>query len=124
MALKDVKNYYYTLLVQSAEMQANLEDFQKALEAGYITEDKLTEVKEQVKVIESNFQRVGYILYLFELPNRSSKAAKAKKQKSNKQLETYFAENKADLTAISNENKSALDSLKAELKRLEKENKK
>ena len=34
MAVRDVKEYYYKLLVQSAEMKADLEDFEKALKAG------------------------------------------------------------------------------------------
>ena len=76
MAVRDVKEYYYKLLVQSAEMKADLEDFEKALKAGYITEDKLDEVKEQVNIIQANFERVGYIMYLLELPNRTSKQAK------------------------------------------------
>lgn len=124
MALRDVKDYYYTLLVQSAEMKADLDDFKKALEAGYITEDKLEEVKEQVSIIEANFQRVGYILYLFELPNNNKKAVKYRKQKSNKAIEEHFASKQADLNSVYNENKSALDGLRAELKKLEKEGKK
>ena len=122
MAVKDVKEYYYKLLVQSAEMKADLEDFKKALEAGYITEDKLAEVKEQVNTIEANFERVGYIVYLLELPNKKDKAKKWKKQ--NSRLSNHFANCKADDQAIIDENKSALDHLRKELKKLEKDGKK
>ena len=122
MAVRDVKEYYYKLLVQSAEMKADLDDFKKALEAGYITEDKLTEVREQANIIEANFERVGYILYLLELPNRASKQDKWKKQNSN--LTNHFAKVKADEQAIFDENKSALDQLRIELKKLEKNDKK
>ena len=122
MAVRDVKEYYYKLLVQSAEMKADLEDFEKALKAGYITEDKLNEVKEQVNIIQANFERIGYIIYLLELPNRASKQSKWKKQNSN--LVEHFAEASANEEAIFAENKSALDHLRAELKKLEKESKK
>ncbi len=121
MAVKDVKEYYYKLLVQSAEMKADLEDFEKALKAGYITEDKLNEVKEQVDIINANFERVGYIMYLLEMPNNKDKKAKWKKQ--NAKVANYFVNTKADEKAIFDENKSALDHLRAELKRLEKEEK-
>ena len=122
MAVRDVKEYYYKLLVQSAEMKADLEDFEKALKAGYITEDKLDEVKAQVDVIQANFERVGYIMYLLELPNKASKQGKWKKQ--NSKLTNHFAEAKADEQAVFEENKSALDRLRAELRKLEKETKK
>lgn len=122
MAVRDVKEYYYKLLVQSAEMKADLEDFEKALKAGYITEDKLAEVKAQVDTIQTNFERVGYIMYLLELPNRKDKKVKWKKQNSN--LVEHFAEAGADEEAVFDENKSALDHLRAELKKLEKEGKK
>lgn len=122
MAVKDVKEYYYKLLVQSAEMKADLEDFEKALKAGYITEDKLDEAKAQVDVIQANFERVGYIMYLLELPNKASKQGKWKKQ--NSKLTNHFAEAKADEQAVFEENKSALDHLRAELRKLEKETKK
>lgn len=121
MAVRDVKNYYYSLLMQSAEMKADLEDFEKALKAGYITEDKLAEVKEQVKVIEANFERVGYIMYLLEIPNRGKKAAKWKAQKSNQEIAEYFASKGADEKAVYDESKSALDHLREEIKKLEKE---
>ena len=122
MAVRDVKEYYYKLLVQSAEMKADLEDFEKALKAGYITEDKLDEVKAQVDIIQANFERVGYIMYLLELPNRDSKKGKWKKQ--NSKLTNHFVEAKADEQAVFDENKSALDHLRVELKKLEKETKK
>ena len=122
MAVRDVKEYYYKLLVQSAEMKADLEDFEKALKAGYITEDKLDEVKAQVDTIQANFERIGYIMYLLELPNRDSKKVKFKKQ--NSKLINHFVEAKADEEAVFDENKSALDHLRAELRKLEKEIKK
>ena len=122
MAVRDVKEYYYKLLVQSAEMKADLEDFEKALKAGYITEDKLDEVKAQVDVIQANFERVGYIMYLLELPNKASKQGKWKKQ--NSKLINHFVEAKADEEAVFDENKSALDRLRVELRKLEKETKK
>lgn len=122
MAVRDVKEYYYKLLVQSAEMKADLEDFEKALKAGYITEDKLDEVKAQVDTIQANFERIGYIMYLLELPNRDSKKVKFKKQ--NSKLINHFVEANADEEAVFDENKSALDHLRAELRKLEKEIKK
>ena len=116
MAVKDVREYYYNLLMQKIEMQQDLADFEQAFKDGYITEDKLAEAKEQVEIINANFNRIGYIMYLLELPNKASKQEKWKKQ--NKVLGQAFADRKADYEAIKHENYSALDHLRAELKRL------
>lgn len=116
MAVKDVKEYYYKLLIQTAEMKADLEDFEKAFKDGYITEDRLDEAKKQVEAIEANFERVGYVMYLLEMPNRPKKAAKWKKQ--NAKLAQHFQVQKADADAVLDENKSSLDNLRAELKKL------
>jgi len=122
MAVKDVREYYYNLLMQKIEMKQDLEDFEQAFKVGYITEDKLNEVKAQVEVIESNFNRVGYLMYLLELPNRPSKQERWKKQ--NKELGKSFEDKKADYASIKLENYSALDHLREELKNLTEKEKK
>lgn len=43
MAIIDVKRYYYEVLNQYLEMKEDIADFEEALKAGYITEDKLEE---------------------------------------------------------------------------------
>ena len=119
MAVKDVREYYYNLLMQKIEMTQDLADFEQAFKDGYITEDKLAEAKEQVEIIEANFNRVGYIMYLLEMPNRESKKVKWRKQ--NKALGQAFSDKNADYEAIKAENRSALDHLRAELKKLAEE---
>ena len=119
MAVKDVREYYYNLLMQKIEMKQDLADFEQAFKDGQVTEDKLINVKETVDAIEQNFNRVSYIMYLLEQPNRGSKKEKWTKQ--NKQLENFFEQEKADYESIKAENHSALDALRAELKRLTEE---
>ena len=119
MAVKDVREYYYNLLMQKIEMKQDLAEFEEAFKNGYITEDKLVNVKETVDAIEQNFNRVSYIIYLLELPNRPSKQQKARKR--NKKLEAAFKDRKADYEAIKEENNSALDALRDELKALTEE---
>ena len=119
MAVKDVREYYYNLLMQKIEMKQDLADFEQAFKDGQVTEDKLINVKETVDAIEQNFNRVSYIMYLLELPNRPSKQQKARKR--NKKLEAAFKDRKADYEAIKEENNSALDALRDELKALTEE---
>jgi multidrug resistance efflux pump len=119
MALRDVKEYYYTMLNQYVELKADLDDFNRALNNGYITEDKLAEVKADVLDAKANLERIQYILYLFNLPNRKKKRAKL--QFADSALQKYFKEVGADLDSIKDENTNCLTHIKLELKKLQKE---
>ena len=116
MAVKDVKQYYYTMLNQYLEMKANLADFEQGLADGYITEDQLIAAQEEIYALESNYERLSYIMYLLEMPNRSSK--KEGYNQRNKILMEHFTENNATDSQVELENRSALDKLRIELKKL------
>jgi len=73
MALKHVKQYYIDTLQQYIEAKADLADFEEAVRAGNITEDRLEEVKEELDKIRENVDRLGYVIFLFGLPNRTQK---------------------------------------------------
>ena len=119
MAVLDVKEYYWTLLAQYEEMEADLADFTEALQNGFITEDKLSSIREEVERMKINCDRVAFILYLLEKPNRVHK--KARYDKQNKRLLAEFNNrNATDLNVLA-ENKSALDHIRAELKKLKEE---
>lgn len=117
MALKDVKSYYYKMLSQYIESKNDLADFEAALKTGYITEDQLTEAKDDVEQMKNNVDRLAYILYLFELPNRKDKKVLAKKRNEN--LEEYFSRVEADESAVMDENLSLLTHLRETLRSLE-----
>ena len=73
MAIKDVRNYFYTMLNQYIEEKQNLQDFECALKDGLITEDQMQEAMAVVADLENNYHRLAYIMYLFDMPNRPSK---------------------------------------------------
>jgi hypothetical protein len=116
MAIKDAKKYYYTMLNQYLEMKADLADFEQALADGHITEEQLEAVKEEVFILENNFDRLSYIMYLLEMPNRPKK--KDGYKKANQALEFHFTSVGATMAAVHDENKSALDHLRQELRKL------
>ena len=118
MAVLDVKKYYWQLMAQYEEMKQDLSDFTEALQNGFITEDKLAEVKDEVEHIKVNCDRVAFILYLLEKPNRRSK--KAGYDKQNKKLLNELDKRNATDENVFAENKSALDHIRAELKKLRK----
>lgn len=122
MALIDFKRYMFQVEAQYVEMKNDLEDFAQALKDGYITEEQLASVKEDVALIEQNYKRLLYAAFLLEIPKRNSK--KAKYKNANQSLINYFEELNAGENAVINENKSLLENIRAELKQLKNKNKK
>jgi hypothetical protein len=92
MAIKDVKKYYYTMQAQYLELKQDLEDYTEAFKSGFITEDQLEDIKAYVSAIEANYERLRYIMYLFNLPNRAEKKKRFNKAQA-KELERLFQAN-------------------------------
>ena len=116
MAIKDVRQYFYTMLAQYLEEKQNLADFEAALKEGLITEDQMQEAKETVAGLETNYHRLAYVMYLFDMPNRGTKKAAYVKQYKTilKELEALGA----DIESIKEENSEALIHFKAALEAL------
>ena len=118
MAIKDVRNYFYTMLVQYLEEKQNLADFEEALKEGFITEEQMQEAMDTVTDLENNYHRLVYIMYLLDMPNKKSKKAGYVKQ-----YDTILEELKrlgADIDSIKEENSDALIHFKAKLEALRK----
>ena len=116
MAAKDVKEYYFKLIAQKAELDADLADFEEALKNGFITEEQMQAAKDELVPYQINLDRLTYIMYLLELPNR--KAKKAKFVKQNKKILDELGKRNADEQSVIAENKSALDAFRKEVKEL------
>ena len=116
MAARDVKEYYFKLIAQKAELEADLADFEEALKNGFITEEQMQAAKDELIPYQINLDRLTYIMYLLELPNR--KAKKAKFAKQNKKILDELGKRKADEQSVIYENKSALDAFRKEVKEL------
>ena len=116
MAVKDVKEYYVKLIAQKAELEADLADFEEALKNGFITEEQMQAAKDELIPYQINLDRLTYIMYLLELPNR--KAKKAKFAKQNKKMLDELGKRNADEQSVISENKSALDTFRKEVKEL------
>ena len=116
MAVKDVKKYYFKLIAQKAELEADLADFEEALKNGFITEEQMQAAKDELIPYQINLDRLTYIMYLLELPNRKTKKAKFAKQ--NKKILDELEKRNADEQSVISENKSALDAFRKEVKEL------
>ena len=116
MAIKDVKQYFYTMLSQYLEEKQNLQDFAEALKDGLITEAQMQEAMSTVAALEENYHRLAYIMFLFDMPNRNDKKAAYTRQYANVIKE--FGRLGVDLNSIKKENTDALALFKATLKDL------
>jgi len=121
MAKLQLAIYYKKMLNQYLEMKKDLADFEKALADGYITEDKLVEVKEDVAKLEANYERIAFIMFKLEEPRQSKRKEKWKKQ--NSELFSMFNELGADVDSVEDENESLLKSMKEQLKTILENNK-
>ena len=72
MAINDVRQYYYNMLIQYLEEKQNLVDFEAALKEGLITEEQMQEALETVAGLEENYHRLAYIMYLIDMPNNKT----------------------------------------------------
>ena len=116
MAVKDVKNYYYTMMSQYLEEKQNLADFEEALKSGHITEEQMQEAMETVADLEKNYFRLAYIMYLLDIPNRPEKRKRFLKQFA--PIEAEFKRLGADLPTVEIENADVLAHFKQALKDL------
>ena len=116
MAVRDVKEFYYKMQAQYLEMKADLADFEEALQAGNITEEQMKAAMEDVAALQINYDRLTYIMYLLEKPNRKSK--QARHDKANAKLLREFKARRADATSVELENESALNAFRKSLKSL------
>ena len=113
MAIKDVRQYFYAMLAQYLEEKQNLADFEEALKEGLITEDQMQEALDIVANLEANYHRLAYIMYLFNMPNRSSKKDWYIKQ--HKVILEELQRLGVDIEAVKQENTDALMHFKATL---------
>jgi hypothetical protein len=118
MAIKDVRQYFYTMLAQYLEEKQNLADFEQALKDGLITEEQMQEAMATVESLETNYYRLAYIMYLLDMPNRDSKKIGYVRQ--HKKILEELVRLGADIDSIKQENADALVHFKAALKSLEK----
>jgi hypothetical protein len=118
MAKKDVQTYFYNMLAQYIEEKQNLADFEEALKEGHITQEQMQDALENVAILEANYYRLAYIMYLLDMPNRDTKKIGYVKQ--HKTILTELQRLGADMDSIKEENSDALIHFKASLEALKK----
>lgn len=114
MAIKDFEKYFSDIKNQYFEMKENLAEFEQRFKDGHITEDRLQTVKENIEVVEDNYQKLLYVELLLKKRKRQSK----KQQKTDEALLNGLSVAGADGTAVKSENKSAIEKIRTNLEYL------
>ena len=114
MALKHVKSYFREVEQQYFEMLSDAKDLDEALKGGFLEQEQVDQAKAMMDKIKENYDRLCYIMVLFNKPSRKKSAKKFEKQNS-KALD-YLKNSSQD--AIITENTDVLNNFRAFIKTL------
>ena len=113
---RDLVDYLLNLQKQEDDMQKAVEQADDLLKEGLITQEQAENIINYMNTIHSNYQRVLYCKYLYELPPKFIQ--KIQQKKLNKKL-AKFIEEKADKETIYEENKEAQEGIEDIVKKAE-----
>lgn len=117
MARKHVINYFLQVENQYLEMLDNVKDFKELLDSNKVSEDEYNDFMKEVEVLKTNYERLSYIIFLLNKPNKDDK----KEILQNKQW--YDALKTSSKEALLDESKDALSTLKELIKKGNKDEK-
>lgn len=114
MSKKHVENYYLKMVSDYTEMKEVLEELQKSItdDPTSVNMEYINAIKEKVKLLESNYKRLSYIMFLLNMPNRDSKKERYI-TREHKKLDAIPENDRR--SAVETENKEALDLIKNKL---------
>ena len=111
MAIKHVRAYYERMVSDYVEMKRVLEEMEKlSEEKASVAINNIEQIREQVKVLEANYNRLSYIMFLLNQPNKEKKKSKYFKQEKKKLNKIPINDRKE---AVINENTKVLETLKS-----------
>lgn len=119
MALRDVRDYFFSIEKMYIQMKNTVEQVNKELAEGNVTEEQAMKCQSMMKPLLDNYNRIAYIMYLFQKPGIKSKS----KVRFSSCLDNYFKEIGVDKEAVYIENEKAVDELKGFLEEIKEENK-
>ena len=120
MAFRDVKKYYIEMQNQYFEMLENAKDFDEALKAGLVDQAQFDQAKNYLDRLKENYDRLTYIMFLFNKPHRNKKVAKYKDK--NKEFYDYFEKNNATSKNVIDDNTYILTEFKKYIESIKEEN--
>lgn len=111
MAIKHVREYYERMVSDYVEMKRVLEEMEKlSEEKASVAINNIEQIREQVKVLEANYNRLSYVMFLLNQPNKEKKKSKYLKQEKKKLNKIPINDRKE---AVIDENTKVLETLKS-----------
>lgn len=108
MSVKAVKKYYEEVSQQYHEMLENIQEVEKEAMEGMVEPERIERLQAQIAPIKQNYERVSYIMFLLNQPQRKSKQP-AYRIRNKKFLKQFDSKN--SLEAVIEENNEALKSI-------------
>lgn len=80
MSVKHIREYYSTIATQYLVMKDTLKQLEEsAKEDEEVAKNMLqniTNIRQQVNLLKSNYDRISYLIYLLDMPNKKEKKKK------------------------------------------------
>lgn len=106
MAKSHVVQYFLEVENQYLEMAENLKEMQQLAAENKISAADYEQILREVDLLKSNYERIAYIMFLFNKPQRKGK------KPGSSELKWYEALKTASKEAILDENRDALATIK------------
>ena len=73
MSVKHVKDYYNQLYSQYLEMEDDIKDLSQAVSNHIVMPEVLDQAVKELDKVKENYQRINYIMFLLDMPNKKEK---------------------------------------------------
>ncbi len=111
MAIRHVREYYERMVSDYVEMKTVLEEMEKLSEDKASTAlNNIEQIKHQVEILEANYKRLSYIMFLLNQPNKEKKKKRYFSQEKKKLDDIPYKDRKE---AIIEENSAVIENLKS-----------
>ena len=105
MSVKHVKEYYDNVCNQYHEFIEELKDFEQLCNEGMVAPEIIEQAKQAIEPLKDNWQKLGYIIYLLNKPNK-----KSKQDRYDKATKTLTSNSITDMQ-VYQQNKEAISNL-------------
>lgn len=111
MAIRHVREYYERMVSDYVEMKTVLEEMEKLSEdKASIALNNIEQIKHQVEILEANYKRLSYIMFLLNQPNKEKKKKRYFNQEKKKLDDIPYKDRKE---SIIEENSAVIENLKS-----------
>lgn len=111
MSVRDVKEYYLSVVRDYKDMLQELQDFEIELQHDLVSPEKIEDLKQLIEPIKNNYQTLSYIIYLLNKPQRNDKVKQAKYAKQHKK-DISFIDPKFTKDGILKQNQDTLSKIR------------